>query len=172
MGGAAGPGGGRLLFLVLSMSLAGIVLLALALSPVWGQAMFGPSQSGTQGSYSLNSTDSSVELAFPTCAFVVVHWAVVTGAATNFSVWPPAMLLASNCHGPAPSNASLPPGRYVMDAPPACFESGRGGVCSFTATQSGYQALIGWNDSVGSRGVEGENVQFTVMVFDPPPTLG
>ncbi len=122
--------------------LIGVLLLVLALPSPWGFGAFETRQTGgVLGPYTLDATNyyAPIEISFPQCAFVVAHWAVVTGGPTNFSAGSGEFVADSDCHGPPPSNQScLPSGCSSMGPPPICYEVGMGGSCSFTATQSQY----------------------------------
>jgi hypothetical protein len=138
---------------IVSAVSVGVVVIWLALPSPWGMGGFqslSQQSKTTLGPFTLDST-TWVSFSFPQCAFVVAHWAVVTGGPTNFSVGQPEVVLVSNCHGPPPSNETCPPwmcGQVSMGPGPVCFETGMGGTCSFTATQPQYsfnllQALAG-----------------------------
>lgn len=94
---------------------------------------------------------------------MIVHWSVNTGGPTNFSVWPPEVVLVSNCHGPAPSNQTDPyaPGNISMGPGPICFEFGMGGTCTFTATQPSYEILL-YNPWPNAPCPVNESVNFSV----------
>jgi hypothetical protein len=98
---------------------------------------------GVLGPYVLTNSSRSVSLEFPECAAVAANWSVVTGTAANFSVWPPPLRLASTCTGPSPTNSTCPQsGCDPYEGPPICYETGQGGSCSFTSTQTGYEFYL------------------------------
>lgn len=147
----------------------GIVLAWVVLPSPLGLGVFERSSvgGGTFGPYRLNASNywAPVTLPFPQCAFVVVHWSVLTGGPTNFTAGSGEFVSASDCSGPGPSNQScLPLGCSVNGPPPVCFESGMGGMCSFTATQSEYDFYIFQvlpNNSYGPV-PPGESVDLTI----------
>jgi hypothetical protein len=95
---------------------------------------------GVLGPYVLTNSSRSVSLEFPECAVVTTNWRAVTGVAANFSVWPPPLRVSSTCTGPAPTNSTCPQsGCDPYEGPPVCYETGQGGSCSFTSTQTGYE---------------------------------
>jgi len=119
----------------------GVALLWVALpSPEGSGACESTPMESVLGPYTMNAT-TAVQLAFPQCAFVVVHWEVVSGGPTDFSVGTGEAVITSDCTGPPPSNATCIPtfcGNVSMGPGPICFETGMGGTCSFTATQPQY----------------------------------
>lgn len=142
----------------------------------WG-APPGTAAGGTIGPYLLNNSTRGVELSFPQCSLVTIHWQVMAGSSTNFSVWPPEAVLAANCHSPLPppTNSTCPAvvcGNASMGPGPVCFESGMSGVCSFSSTQPGYgfDLYTGYHISNGTpieNGLGNTTVSFTARCSLP-----
>jgi len=127
-----------------------------------------PLPASNLGPFSLDAANPTISLSFPDCAVVVVHWTVVAGPRMNFSVGTGEALLASNCNGPPPSNATcVQPycGGFSMAPGPICFEQGLGGTCSFTATQPMYGfAAVAYPYSIGNA-----TVLITIAIVQAPP---
>jgi len=137
----------------------GVLLVLSVLAPVSTSHM---------GPFILNSSNPTVSLSFPECAVVTVHWTVVVGPQVNFSVGSGEVVLASDCHGPPPTNAScVEPycGGVSMAPGPICFEQGYGGTCSFTATQPMYGfGAVAYPYSIGNA-----TVSFTISYVRAMP---
>lgn len=142
---------------------AGVAIGALVVLSV-----LGPMPTSNLGPFILNSANPNVSLSFPDCAVVTVHWKVVVGPRMNFSVGAGPVLLASDCHGPPPSNATcVEPycGGISMAPGPVCFEQGYGGTCSFTATQPTYGfGAVAYPYSIGNA-----TVSFTISYVREMP---
>jgi hypothetical protein len=137
---------------------SGIVVgLILVLASLRGSA---PAQGAVRvviGPTEFNSTDGSVVLSFPNCTNVSIHWQVIDGGVTNFSVWengygPPSE--SYHC-GEAPGlycpGNSEPPG-VNYGASKLCFQIGTEGNISFTSTHPTYWVVMGYNGGNGDAG--------------------
>jgi hypothetical protein len=130
-----------------------IAVLVIAMAASWGAARLPPS-SGEFGPFFLNDAQPSADApSFPSCSYVLASWEVLGGGPVNFSIWPPPEISASGCQGPPPSNATTPPGWFSYDPGPVCFESGTGGSCTFTASQSSYWVELWYGPSNASAPV-------------------
>jgi hypothetical protein len=123
---------------ILIVSLA-LVTSIVALAVLSGSGEITTGLTGAVGPYSLNNSNRSVYLTFPTCSHVSVSWHLVTGSVANFSIWYGPLLVNSGCGGLSSGNATCPPTGCSLFGPfPACYESGASGNCWFVASQPSY----------------------------------
>jgi hypothetical protein len=126
---------------VVAVAVVGFTTAALA---GWGGGA-PPGATGAFGPFLLTNASHDIGLSFPDCSLVLVHWSVVTGPSANFSVWPPAAVVATTCTGLPPSNATCPVSvcKTTSLGPwPVCFETGAEGSCTFVAAQTGYSFVL------------------------------
>jgi hypothetical protein len=120
---------------------AAVVLVAV----VWRGPSGSSSTSGTLGPYTLNDWNTTLlQLSFPHCSIVEVHWYLKTGVQAAFTIWTPAVVQPSNCTGAPPTeNLTCPlQGCPVYSGQAVCIIVAAAGTCSFMSTQTNYTFLL------------------------------
>jgi len=134
------------------------VLMALLITSLahWGGSAgaTGP-RTVSLGPYVMNNITTDYSLSFPNCASVDVSWHLVLGVTANFSALYPGDESNTTCSNYSPPSNGTCPSSACGESPygpprgatgVACFEQGKEGNCTWTATVSSYVfGLVGYD---------------------------